>query len=143
MPSVPVYPLEKSRSPESSGLNPLPHLLQTPTGLAMVEIQGTINTPQVSIHEDSTTEQPASYIGNLEFPLYDASKPDDNAWMKQVYLYVGKHQRLTGQVKKLPKAIAVLRRKEPGLEALQITEIIKHKIVFSHRPEPVDRIAET
>ena len=57
--------------------------------------------------------------------------------MKMVYLYVGKHQRLTGQVKKLPKAMAVLRKKEADTESLEISEIIKYKIVFSQRPEPV------
>jgi chromosome transmission fidelity protein 8 len=77
--------------------------------------------------------------------------------MKRVYLYVGKHQRLTGEVKKLPKAIAVIRKcdnraedemeldgKEvysegsgsPG-EQLEVVEIVKYKILFASRPEPV------
>lgn len=70
--------------------------------------------------------------------------------MKRVYLYVGQHQRLTGEVKKLAKAIAVVRRKvglEGGMEGedgegkgkeeLEVVEIVKHKIVFGSRPEPV------
>jgi chromosome transmission fidelity protein 8 len=60
--------------------------------------------------------------------------------MKGVYLYIGKHQRLTGEVKKLPKAMGVLRRREvegDDQEQLEIVEIVKHKIVFSQRPEPV------
>jgi len=70
--------------------------------------------------------------------------------MKRVYLYVGKHQRLTGEVKKLPKAIAVIRKRngemgnqgpeedgEVSLEKLEIVEIVKWKILFSQRPEPV------
>jgi chromosome transmission fidelity protein 8 len=77
--------------------------------------------------------------------------------MKRVYLYVGKHQRLTGEVKKLPKAIAVIRKREVGAadmmdldgkessfeaerspaEQLEIVEIVKYKILFAGRPEPV------
>jgi chromosome transmission fidelity protein 8 len=69
--------------------------------------------------------------------------------MKRVYLYVGKHQRLTGEVKKLPKAIAVIQKrkvqggdhKEGGREDLEVVEIIKYKILFSTRPEPVGTLA--
>ena len=73
--------------------------------------------------------------------------------MKKVYLYVGKHQRLTGEVKKLNKALAVLRRREHvgdeddvgdgGTEQgemgeeLEIAEIVRWKILFAGRPEPV------
>lgn len=67
--------------------------------------------------------------------------------MKKVYLYVGKHQRLTGEVKKLPKAMAVIRKRESegeeeaeeegGGEELEIAEIVRWKILFAGRPEPV------
>lgn len=77
--------------------------------------------------------------------------------MKRVYLYVGKHQRLTGEVKQLAKAIAVVRKHEARVsdkmeldgkeippeesehsgEQLEIVEIVKHKILFASRPEPV------
>lgn len=74
-------------------------------------------------------------------------------------MFVGKHQRLTGEVKRLPRAVGVIRRrrvgggiegdggngdecegeKEGGKEAeeLEIVEIVKLKIIFSTRPEPV------
>ena len=76
--------------------------------------------------------------------------------MRRVYLYVGKHQRLTGEVKKLGRPVAVLRKRakvkktdrvidmevdggpdETG-EELEIMEIIRFKILFAGRPEPVD-----
>ncbi|CRK47401.1 hypothetical protein BN1723_016745, partial [Verticillium longisporum] len=50
--------------------------------------------------------------------------------MKRVYLYVGPHQRLTGEVKKLPKAIAIVRKKDgasngpDGEEQLEVAEIV-------------------
>jgi chromosome transmission fidelity protein 8 len=62
--------------------------------------------------------------------------------MRRVYMYVGQHQRLTGEVKKLPRALGVVRRREAAGEEgdgdeLEIVEIVRHKIVFSSRPEPV------
>ena len=74
--------------------------------------------------------------------------------MKKVYLYVGKYQRLTGEVKRLTKPIAVIRKnqsveranelnvgrsdgKAAKEEALEIAEIIWWKLIFSSRPEPV------
>jgi chromosome transmission fidelity protein 8 len=76
--------------------------------------------------------------------------------MKKVYLYVGKHQRLAGEVKILGKPVGVLRKrttaksmdemidmgnekrpKDTG-EELEIVEIVRVKILFAGRPEPVD-----
>lgn len=71
-------------------------------------------------------------------------------------MYVGKHQRMTGEVKKLGKPLAVIRRRETKediamdgsgthkAEELEIVELVKHKIVFGHRPEPVSvELAQT
>ena len=76
-------------------------------------------------------------------------------WTKRVYLYVGKHQRLTGEVKKLWMPVAVLRKAErakvteemnaigeerqpeEGGDDLEIMEILRYKILFAGRPEPV------
>ena len=147
-----------SRSQGAKVNNPLPTLLQTPSGLALLELQGTINLPVHGI-EDSITSIKAdgiaqeTPIGRLIFPDYDPNDPGNTTWMKRVYLYVGKHQRLTGQVKKLPTAIAVIRKRtdgslpkrnseemETGVKQpteLEIVEIIKYKMLFSTRPEPV------
>lgn len=81
-------------------------------------------------------------IGKLLFPSYSAANPvTDTSWMKHVYLYVGKHQRLTGEVKKLPKPMGIMRKRvKAGVEItdeLEIVEVVRHKIVFSQRPEPV------
>lgn len=74
--------------------------------------------------------------------------PDSTKWMKRVYLYAGRYQRMTGEVKKLAKPLAVVRRRERGtIEAdrggeeggdeLEIVDVIKYKIIFASRPEPV------
>lgn len=100
------------------------------------------NTEQSEVHQTP--------IGRLLFPDYTASESGEGRWMKRVHLYVGRHQRLTGEVKKLPKPMAIFRRGAQtrngsrtveGAAALEddleITEIVRYKIVFSSRPEPV------
>lgn len=131
---------------QSSG-NPLPHLLHTPLGLAIIEIQGTIHAPNLDRSEtedDSQDNIRTIGVGRLEFPHYDGSEAE-GPWMKRVYLYIGKHQRLTGEIKKLPKPLVVLSKKAAEIRSndegpddqLSIDAIVKHKILFSSRPEPV------
>ena len=145
---VALYPSPKIAEKPSE--NPLPQLLHTPSGLALLEMQGTINTPSPPDQiEHDVSNQPGGYetlIGRLVFPDYEPGTSGGGAWQKRVYLYVGKHQRLTGEVKSLPKAIAIIRKRAPSetestsekdVEELEITEIVKWKIIFSQRPEPV------
>lgn len=128
--------------------NPLPELLHTPAGLAILEIQGTIHASCAV----STSSTPAQ-VGRLEFPLYqsDSKNAEEGPWMKKVYLYIGKHQRLTGEIKKLAKPMVVLDKDAGEADTshdttaasneegphLNILAIVKHKILFSNRPEPV------
>ncbi|KAI7346559.1 hypothetical protein KC354_g14227 [Hortaea werneckii] len=148
MPTIILHPPAPGRS--SGCESPLPQLLQTPSGLAIVEIQGTVNS---SLSPEQHTADGALPLGKLMFPLYDPRMTkDDTSWHKRVYLYIGKHQRLTGEVKKLLRPIAVLRRKSPaeaseergtagsggsGDDDLEVAEIVYYKLLFAHRPEPV------
>lgn len=151
MASIKLHPPLKGPNAPS----PLPQIVQTPSGLALLELQGTINHPK-----DTTTGEalPDFNFGRLDFPDYS---PDviGSAWMKRVFLYVGNYQRLNGELKKMPKAFAVVRKKHsPGEvdgdvtmaneegedrgaeekgEELEVVEIIKYKLIFSGRPEPV------
>ena len=140
MPTIPLH-TSPAQTPVTESTNPLPSLLQTPGGLAILEIQGSINLPAAS---PSTT---TISIGRLVFPDYSASESsEDTSWMKRVHLYVGQHQRLTGEAKKLPNPVAVIRKrgsreaspegKGKGKE-LEIAEIVYFKLIFSSRPEPV------
>ncbi|KZZ91386.1 Chromosome transmission fidelity protein 8 [Moelleriella libera RCEF 2490] len=144
MSSANLYPPQKTE-PAAQQSNALPQLLQTPSGLALLELQGTINLP---VDDAGQVVQDAVNVGKIDFPDYVPDAPG-SAWMKRVHVHIGQHQRLTGEVKKLPKAIAVIRRRESKLvqnssgsyreegENLEIVEIVKYKIVFSTRPEPV------
>lgn len=141
MPTIPIHP----RPPPSSfnpTNNPLPPLLHTPSGLALLELQGTIHFPTPSSTSDSTL------VGHLTFPLYNPTLhgEDDTKWMKRVYFYVGESQRMIGEVKKLGKPFAVLRKREAegeeNKEELEIVEIVRFKVVFSSRPEPVSGMGD-
>ena len=154
MPSVSVHLRGTDESgPWERSTNPLPGLLRTPSGLVIIEIQGALNIPAVGTipETDSSGRMKIedTAIGRLVFPDYSSScSSDDRRWTKRAYLYVGKHQRLTGEILKLPRPMAVLRRRiaceaggsgtEPIEEdELEIADIIEWKISFRHRPEPV------
>ncbi|KAI1311659.1 putative sister chromatid cohesion protein Ctf8 [Xylaria venustula] len=140
---------------ETPSANSLPQLIQTPAGLAILELQGTINLPQFDENGGEVGDRELE-IGRISFPDYHPETQDasSTAWMKRVHLYVGQHQRLTGEVKKLPRALAVIRKRHiPGPDAnmanssptdseddLEIVEIVKYKLMFSHRPEPVGTV---
>lgn len=154
MPSIPLHPrpstLASTTPADTPAHNPLPQLLQTPSGLALLELQGTINVPTPGAEQDSPSEDQdlagsASYetpIGKLMFPDYSIHNPDDTKWMKRVYLYVGRYQRMTGEVKKLPRPIAVLQKRAGtvGTEELEVVEIVRYKVFFKNRPEPVNDV---
>lgn len=96
----------------------------------------------------------STLVGKLVFPLYrpELNDPSDTKWMKRVYFYVGENQRLSGEVKKLGKPFAVIRKRVvedadvdmdgDGGEELEIVEIVRYKAVFSTRPEPVSTGAD-
>lgn len=152
--SVALHPSTNPPTTDAAGNNnPLPQLLQTPSGLALLELQGTINLPTAegaAADAGSQQQQPVA-IGRLDFPDYRPDSitfdPSSTAWMRRVYMYVGQHQRLTGEVKKLPRAVGVVRRRQQAggaggggddrAEELEVVEVVKYKIVFSSRPEPV------
>jgi chromosome transmission fidelity protein 8 len=149
MPSIALHPRSSAPvdDPSHPVHNPLPQLLQTPSGLALLELQGTINVPTSEAEQDDPSEEngiteSTSYetpIGKLMFPDYSIHNPDDTKWMKRVYLYVGRYQRMTGEVKKLPKPIAVLQKRAgTETEELEVVEIVRYKVFFKSRPEPVN-----
>lgn len=158
MPSIPIH-VAASPPVRSNVENPLPQLLHTPSGLGLLEIQGTVHFPLSTSSTESSTQ-----IGKLVFPYYnpDINDPIDTKWMKRVYMYVGKGQRMTGECKKLAKPIAVIRKRERKVdedvsmggtgadhedetskdEELEIVEVVRYRIVFSARPEPISGVAE-
>ncbi|KAI5787626.1 putative sister chromatid cohesion protein Ctf8 [Peziza echinospora] len=152
---TPESPEEESTQPP----NPLPQFLHTPNGLAILELQGKINfelPPPSSTDSDPHNPEHTTLtlpIGHLSFP-HDAfalppAGPEKDAKGKTkavvAYLYVGRYQRLRGEVKKLAKPWGVLVRRdgggggggEEGGEAVEVVGVVRWRIVFSMRPEPV------
>ncbi|KAJ5908825.1 hypothetical protein N7495_001507 [Penicillium taxi] len=148
----PAAPVAITATTASQSINnPLPQLLQTPSGLAILELQGTINVPSLGNGNDYEIDsypgesQGANCfetpIGKLIFPDYSPQNPDDTKWMKRVYFYIGRYQRMTGEVKKLPRPIAVIqKRPSTEVEELEIVEIVRYKVFFKNRPEPVNDV---
>lgn len=147
MPSISISIADQSAEPISS--SPLPQLLHTPHGLAIIEIQGTLNMPDAKSGTNTDTGE-SKLIGQLVFPNIgkaDSDGSEEGAWMKKVYFYVGKNQRLVGEVRKLPKPFGVLQKKEPRsqreqeeakdtrTEELEIVDVVRWKIFFGARPE--------
>ncbi|KAL4970807.1 Ctf8 family protein [Aspergillus stella-maris] len=156
MPTIPLHP--RASTQRDNTHNPLPTLLQTPSGLALLELQGTINLPEQTdsdpqeVTKSDPSQATTTYetpVGKLLFPDYSPQNgKDDTAWMKRAYLYVGRYQRMTGEVKKLPKPLAIIQRRQGEgqgqiagdieTEELEIVEVVKYKLVFKNRPEPVN-----
>lgn len=132
MPTVTLRPPVRDRAPISTNGNPMPSLVQTPSGLAMMELQGIISSEEPEL-------ETALHLGRLVFP--PAEGDEHGEWDgKRVMLYVGDHQRLTGEVTKLAKPIAVLRRRPTSSivdDEVEIAEIVYYKMLFAHRPEPL------
>lgn len=143
---MPAVKLNRAFDKKDNNTNPLPNLFQTPAGLAIIEIQGTIHSPGPD--SDGSSQE----IGRLEFPNHtqDQDVSVEGKWMKGIHLYVGQHQRLIGEVKKLPKPVMLLRRDSTQVanfprvdgqtevvDELDIAAIVRYKILFSSRPEPV------
>ncbi|KAL8365750.1 hypothetical protein RB595_004502 [Gaeumannomyces hyphopodioides] len=154
-----LHPPQRQPSAPAGPQNPLPPLLHTPSGLALLELQGVINTGE---DEGGGGAAKPTRVGRLDFPEYVAGRSEDGgAWMKRVYLYVGLNQRLTGEIKKLPRPVAVIRRRRREGEGgggdvdddddkaggggdgeLEVVEIVRYKLLFSQRPEPIGVQAE-
>lgn len=155
MPSATLVP--SKHTTELSSI--LPQILKTPSGVALVELQGTVHRGQKPLakssleldlgneedhngmEEDNDNSGP-HLVGTIDFG-------DDG---KSATLIVGKHQRLIGKIVKLKNPLAVLQMAGPDVSELgptqlsqgavdnvdiPIIEVVTHKVVFDKRPEPV------
>ncbi|KAK9384083.1 putative sister chromatid cohesion protein ctf8 protein [Kockiozyma suomiensis] len=130
MPSATLSVRTRRDSDTQISINNLPEILQTPSGLALLEIQGTI-------HFSATTPSGTpTDIGRLVF------EKDETV----VWLYIGNHQRMEGKIVDLKPPVGLMRRSEgddehehgnPDGQSVEIVEVIKKKVVFSTRPEPL------
>lgn len=133
------------RTSLSSGNLKVPNILQTPSGLILIEIQGTIHigkkalkatdSLELDIHGDQNTPS-HDLIGTLDFSQLEKDG--------EVILNVDQHQRLRGKIEKLNPPLAIMRtdqakRKVNHSEHVEIpiVDIVRLKVVFATLPEPI------
>ncbi|EGW32087.1 uncharacterized protein SPAPADRAFT_50681 [Spathaspora passalidarum NRRL Y-27907] len=128
----------------------LPHqdnLISTPLGLTILEIQGELNLP-THVPNVAITESNREYIENFikVDEIYDAVKfgrLEIDADETKVTLFIGKSQRLIGNIVKLDHPLAVLRVpvKTDDMtdddEKIRLVDIVKKKMIFKQRPLPI------
>ena len=130
----------------------LPQLLQTPSGLILIEIQGTLhigNQTLVSsggfglnnLNENKCKAELIHFLGKFDFSELEN---------KNISLTIDEHQSLHGQFVKLKKPLAILRIDhliDPHQEIrtkcdhdpinVPLLDVIEFKVVFTSRPEPI------
>ncbi|OUM51440.1 hypothetical protein BVG19_g539 [[Candida] boidinii] len=167
MPSTQVF-YDKAtaslNSAESKTDKKIQDVIATPFGLTIVEIQGTINLPQVKPKNLNETEETLfikSSIPKLVSPQSDDSKNEHiqtedeirnavrfgklelDADGQNATLFISTSQRLVGKVETLDPPLGVLRinknRQESELNPIpsEIVDVITKKVVFRFRPLPI------
>lgn len=102
----------------------------------MVELQGSVLSEQ-----DEAGVSTALSLGKIVFPAAGEAAQSGEWDGRRVHLFIGQHQRMAGEVKKLTKPLAVMRRKADcdvtTRDEVEIAEIVYFKMLFAHRPEPM------
>lgn len=135
-------------------LEGLPPLLKTPSGLALIELQGRINVGSNSLIASALdlerdTEDVSSipeFDSTVKRHLGEVEFVDNN----EVLLNIGNRQLLRGKIVELKPPVAVLDMQPASMTRTQMSqakvvekldipvlEIIRHQILFNNRPEPV------
>lgn len=147
---MPVAVLNKKlQSNAASDGSVLPQTIQTPSGLALLDIQGTIR-----IGNKALTGK-----GGLGLDSQSGNSEDDNGALEhvgefdfsgvlaggsEVLMRVGKSQLMRGKLEKLKKPVAILRIEsddqittEDEVKQIDVVEIVYYKLAFATMPEHV------
>ncbi|BFZ61338.1 hypothetical protein YB2330_002403 [Saitoella coloradoensis] len=135
-PLIHIYPPSNNAHGATDEVHPSSTLFSRLLGtneLLLLELQATIEGMD-----------PDTIMGGLSY--------DEQS--KTAYLTIG-YQRLTGKVVDLKSPFAVLRKREGGENVegregdwrrgdveMDVVEIIRKKVVFNQRPEPISRLVE-
>lgn len=110
----------------------MPELLRTPSGVIMLEVQGVLNLGDNALYK---TELDLHTAPNASRPVLVGELDLSQSTEVGIRLQVGTNQLLRGRLEKLKMPIAVL---ELSTE-IKALEVITHRLVFSSRPEPVQK----
>lgn len=124
----------------------VPSILKTPTGLLLIEVQGTLHIGQKALVSSGSlgldANETVSKASHDLIGVFDFSELEKGG--KEIVLNVDQHQRLRGKIVKLKDPIAILRTDaisdstnpdEPP--EIPIVDIVEFKAVFSNMPEPI------
>lgn len=137
MPSIEIdytKVIDKISTPESFDKT---RFISTPDGLALLEIQGTLNLP-TKVGDDHNLIS----IDDINQLIKFGSIEIENG---KLTLFIGTSQRLIGKVEKIDPPFGLLEFPEleegsdPGIEGakVEMINIIDKKVVFRNRPLPI------
>lgn len=129
----------------------LPQILQTSSGLILIEVQGTIHIGHRTLvssegfglnnlNENKRQSELIQFLGKFNFSELENNK---------LSLTIDEHQSLHGKVVKLKKPLAILKidhlidqqknctRCDHEPINIPLLDLIEFKIVFTSRPEPI------
>ncbi|KAI5961700.1 hypothetical protein KGF57_001634 [Candida theae] len=151
--------LSQEKCKPNSSSSSVPNLITTPYGLALLEIQGELNLPHtkpdISLDQLSPLDQEKMKNFVTVDDVYDAVKfghlQFDSKDESRVTLFIGKSQRLIGNVVKLDIPLGVLKvplRQEirneddddvdmDAEQEIQMIDIVRAKMIFKQRPLPI------
>lgn len=124
----------------------VPSILKTPTGLLLIEVQGTLHIGQKALVSSGSlgldANETVSKASHDLIGVFDFSELEKGG--KEIVLNVDRHQRLRGKVVKLKDPIAIVRTDAVSdstnpdeAPEIPIIDIVEFKAVFSNMPEPV------
>ena len=117
--------------------------IPTPFGNVILEIQGDLDIPDISVkhNDDGTIEIPGldpeyhlNTHKNEEIIRYGLLNLSEDK--KLATLYIGKKQRLLGNVVELDTPLGLLKF-DSVTQQVDLCDIIKYKILFKDRPLPI------
>lgn len=122
-----------------------PSLVETPMGLAMIEIQGELNMPNekpqgLSLEEDKLFKKYnlPPFLSNEEpIDVVKIGRVEIEEDFNKVTLFISTTQRLVGKIVKLDPPLALLKLAKSDNQPCEMMDLITSKMIFSSRPLPI------
>ncbi|ODQ83030.1 hypothetical protein BABINDRAFT_30176 [Babjeviella inositovora NRRL Y-12698] len=127
---------QRLQSADSSG----PAIISTPSGLAILEIQGELTLPSDVPLDEAEKAKYSLDSDGMDIVKFGKLELDG----KNATLFIGQSQRLVGSLIKLDKPLGVMRFPEttetgnvPENYAVKFMDVITQKVIFKQRPLPI------
>lgn len=111
-----------------------PNVISTEFGLAIIEIQGELNIPEIALDDNGSNNLK---IDDLYTAVQFGKLTVDPADETKVTLFIGTSQRMLGRMVKIDPPLGVLRLAADNRDEMKMIDVIKKKIIFKDRPLPI------